>query len=248
MISVIICSVNPVLFTRISTRYKQLFGSHPHEIIGIHDAKGLCEGYNRGLAQSKGDIVIFSHDDIEIWTPEFLPRLQKHMQRFDVLGVAGTSKVIGPGWHGAGQPFTFGVVTHPVVGEFQVSFFGGYRQAMGDIQAMDGLFLAFRRDVIEKIRWDHETFPAFHLYDIDCTYRAFRAGYKLGVVLDLPTLHLSGGSFDQTWQQWAQVFMKKHGATLDALPPRSLQASVVQVRTREEALKLMELFCQRLPE
>ena len=37
-------------------------------------------------------------------------------------------------------------------------------------------------------------------------------------------------------------------AAVESLPPRSLQASVVQVRTREEALHLMNLFWQRLPE
>ena len=46
MISIIICSVNPVLFTRISAHYKELLGAEPHEIIGIHDARrqvGLSE-------------------------------------------------------------------------------------------------------------------------------------------------------------------------------------------------------------
>ena len=248
MISIIICSVNPLLFSRISAQYSQLLGAEPFEIIGIHDANGICEGYNRGLAQSKGDLVIFSHDDIEIWTPDFLPRLRKHMQRFDIVGVAGTNCLIGPAWGAAFQPYTFGLVTHPCVGEFQVSFFGGYRRAMTDMQALDGLFLAFRRAVIERLGWDADTFQGFHCYDVDCTYRAFRAGCKLGVALDLPIFHQSGGNYDTTWQAHADRFMAKHGAHLETLPPRSYQTAIVQVRTREEAQAIMHQYYEPLPE
>ena len=248
MISIIICSVNPVLFARIHAHYAQLLGSEPSEIIGIHNAKGLCEGYNRGLAQCRGDIVIFSHDDIEIWTPEFTARLKRHMENFDVLGVAGTTKLVGPGWHSAGRPFTCGQVTHPCVGEFQVSYFGAHRRVVESVQALDGLFLAFRRDVILKVGWDAENFDGYHCYDVDCSYRAYRMGFRLGVALDLPMMHQSGGSFDQTWQQYAERFMRKHGAHLETLPPRSFQVSAVQVKTREEARALMEIYYQRLPE
>src|SRR5436305_10032323 len=105
MISVIICSIDPVRFARVCANYRQVLGNEPHEIIGIHDAKGMCEGYNRGLAQARGDIVIFSHDDIEILTPEFATRLKKHLLRFDVVGIAGTLLLVGAGWFNAGPPY-----------------------------------------------------------------------------------------------------------------------------------------------
>jgi GT2 family glycosyltransferase len=248
MISIIICSVNPVLFSRVHAQYTQLLAGEPFEIIGIHNARGICEGYTRGLAQSKGDIVIFSHDDIEIWTPEFLPRLKEHLQRFDVIGVAGTSKLIGGGWYASGRPYAAGQITHSVVGEFQVTYYGGYRRVMGGMQALDGLFLAFRREVIERVGWDGQTFRGFHCYDIDCTYRAFRMGYRLGVAVDLPMLHQSGGNFDATWMQNAELFMQKHGAYLETLPKHSHQTAIVQVKTREEAKALMHLYYERLPD
>jgi GT2 family glycosyltransferase len=248
MISIVICSVNPLLFARIKSHYAQLLGSEPYEIVGIHDATGLSEGYNRGLAKAKGDIVIFSHDDIEIWTDDFLPRLKKHMARFDVLGVAGSSCLIGAGWHACGRPFTAGQITHPVVGEFQVTFLGAHHRAMTGMQALDGLFLAFRREVIDEIRWDADTFTGFHCYDVDTTYRAYRAGYQLAVAVDLPMFHQSGGNFDVRWQDEAELFMAKHGAGLETLPARSAQAAIVQVRTREEARRLMHLYYEPLPE
>src|SRR3954452_16252272 len=114
MISVVICSIDPVRFARVCANYRQVLGAEPHEIIGVHDAKGMCEGYNRALAQCRGDIVIFSHDDIEILTEEFAARLKKHMLRFDVVGVAGTTLLVGAGWYASGPPFAMGQVVHPV--------------------------------------------------------------------------------------------------------------------------------------
>jgi len=245
MISIIICSINPVSFTRVCANYRSLLGAEPYEVIGIHDAKGLAEAYNRGLAQSKGDIVIFCHDDIEIWTPEFLPRLKHHLQTFDVIGVAGTSRLVGAGWHSAGPPYIFGQITHPLKGDFHVGFYGGQgNAAVGGIQAMDGVFLAFKRNVIQHVGWDAENFKGFHCYDIDCTYRAHKLGYKLGVVLDLPMFHVSGGNFGDTWKAHAAIFLQKHGATLSTAPWVTFRDAFTQVATREQALELMHRYAK----
>jgi len=116
------------------------------------------------------------------------------------------------------------------------------------MQALDGLFLAFRRHVIESVGWDADTFRGFHCYDTDCTYRAYRAGFRLGAAIDLPMYHQSSGSYDTTWQDHADRFMAKHGAHLETLPPRSFQAAVVQVKTRAEARAMMDLYYEPLPE
>jgi GT2 family glycosyltransferase len=248
MISIVICSINPVRFANVCANYRELMGSEPFEIVGIHDAKGICEGYNRGLAKCRGDIVIFSHDDIEILTPEFTERLKRHLLRFDVIGVAGTLRLVGAGWYNAGPPYALGQIVHPVANQYQISFYGAFRQVMGDVQAMDGLFLAFRREVIMRVGWDEKAFPGFHIYDVDCTYRAYRMGYRLAVAVDLPMLHMSGGNFDTTWQDQAQVFMQKHGATLATLPRRAVRTCAVQLDSKAETVALMKMYYERLPE
>lgn len=45
------------------------------------DARSLCEGYNRGVAMSRGDVLIFSDDDIEIPTRDLCARLLRHIFR-----------------------------------------------------------------------------------------------------------------------------------------------------------------------
>jgi hypothetical protein len=75
MISVVFCSIDSVLTESIERHYRTLLGDEPHEVIAIRDARSLAEGYNRGLDRSSGDIVIFSHDDIEFLDP--LPGAQR---------------------------------------------------------------------------------------------------------------------------------------------------------------------------
>src|SRR5882724_172154 len=110
MISVIICSIHNDRFAAVAKNYSDLLKHEPHEIIRISDARSLCEGYNRGIAASRGDILIFSHDDIEILTADFASRLKEHLANFDLIGVAGTSRLLRGGWQDAGPPYIFGQV------------------------------------------------------------------------------------------------------------------------------------------
>jgi hypothetical protein len=67
-LSIVICSIDARKFERVSQNYRQRFAGRDVEIVGIHDARSLAEGYNRGIARSRGERVILSHDDIEILT------------------------------------------------------------------------------------------------------------------------------------------------------------------------------------
>jgi len=239
MISIIICSIQRDRFSRITEQYRRLLGDEPHEIIGVHDAISIAEGYNRGLDQSKGDVLIFSHDDLDLWTPEFIPRLLRHLEKVDVVGVAGTTRLAGAAWYLSGPPHIFGQVTHLMQGKYQVHVYGAPGRLVGGIQALDGLFLAFRRSAIERLRWDDALFDDFHCYDVDCTFRAYQAGMRLGVALDLPIFHYSHGKYGDIWKRYAAAFAEKHAGALAGIPDRKFQHTVIQVETEEEAREVM---------
>jgi hypothetical protein len=74
-ISVLICSINAAKYARVTASYERLLASYPHEIIGIHDARSLAEGYNRAVQASRGEWLLFSHDDVEIVSSDLAPAI-----------------------------------------------------------------------------------------------------------------------------------------------------------------------------
>jgi len=224
--------------------YRALLGAESHEIIMIRDARSLAEGYNRGLDQSTGDIVIFSHDDIEFLDPaHWLSRLKGHLEAFDLVGLAGTTKLISPLWVGAGPPYTFGHVGEldGRIARFRVLIFAVPGPIVPGIQALDGLFLAARRSMIKRLRFDEATFDGFHCYDVDFSFSAYLAGFRLAVASDLPVLHSSQGNFDQKWEYYAKRFVEKHGKHFPPFRPRPFSHAVVGAQTKDELLEIMSV-------
>lgn len=223
--SVIVCSVEAAKFAHLSASLEQLLDQYPHEIIGIHDAKSLAEGYNRGLAKSTGDIVIFSHDDILFADRNFAAKIAERMRDYDILGFAGTSKLITATWFGAGQPHIHGAICHAKRNrpDLALNIYGvGTWPIVDGIQALDGCCIIAKRQVAEAIGFDANTFDGFHLYDLDFSYSAYRAGYRLGVCCDIPFLHESSGNFAYQHLHYAERFVMKYLTELGGTNPQDI--------------------------
>jgi GT2 family glycosyltransferase len=240
MISFVVCSIDPQKFQKLTQNFQQRAGGD-HEIVAIHDARSLCEGYNRGAARAKGETIVFCHDDIEILSPDFPAKLDRAMTHYDIVGVAGANRVIGGLWSLAGPPFIFGQITHldRATGAYEVQVFANGRRLFGSMHALDGLFMAVRREVIQKHRFDEQTFDGWHLYDMDFTFGAHLAGFRLGVSCEIQLLHDSRGSPDQVWMKYAQLFNRKYLQHLYPMAQRNFATLGVRVATREEALEVM---------
>jgi hypothetical protein len=134
--SIIVCSHKPERAHQIRSHYKKLFRNESHEIIIITDAKSLCEGYARGLALSRADRLIFSHDDVEFVTPDVPTRLRSHLENYDVVGIAGTTRLVNGFWVAAGDPHIFALVVYPdTEGFFSIRYAGKGPLCVEGIQA-----------------------------------------------------------------------------------------------------------------
>ncbi|HEX4797078.1 MAG TPA: glycosyltransferase [Humisphaera sp.] len=241
MISVIICSINQARFARAKYMYGQLLAGAQHEIIGIHDATGLAEGYIRGAVKSKGEWVIFSHDDVQFGAPDFLQRLMGHMEQCDVLGIAGTRRMTDAKWIASGMPYAYGQVAtpDPSDGSISVIIWSVPARRIEHIQALDGVFLCVRRTILDTVQFDANTFKGFHHYDLDFTFRAHLAGHRLVVATDLHAVHDSPGKPDAAWEADAQKFRAKFAALLAPPLPRSTSFCIVKVKTVEDMVDVM---------
>ena len=241
MISVICCSIDPSKASRIEQHYHTLLGDEPHEFIGVRAPRSLAEGYNGAIDRSRGDILVFSHDDIEFLdSSTWLPRLKEHLDHYDVVGLAGTTRLVSAAWASAGPPYTFGQV-----GEldgrkapFRALLCSAPAPAIPGIQAIDGLFIAARRSVLERVRFDQQLFDGFHLYDIDFSFSAHVTGFQVAVAADLPVLHYSQGGFDANWERYATKFLAKWRARLPRVAPRLFQHAVVSAQSKDELLEI----------
>lgn len=248
-VSIIICSIDDRRFDTVAENYRQRMGDWPHELIRIKNAPSLAHGYNRGIERSTGEFLIFSHDDIEILTPDFRARLLAHLESFDLVGVAGTSTLLNGRWISAGQPGIHGqVVARGPTGEgLTLTVFGPPEQrARGNIQALDGVFLAARRQAMESLRFDEEVFDGFHLYDIDFSYRAHLAGLRVGVCNDILIYHHSLGIATDSWLHYMEVFQKKFAGRLAASAAGVHKPYAHDsVRSKAEALTLFQKYLKQ---
>jgi GT2 family glycosyltransferase len=201
--------------------YERLLAGYPHEIIGIHDARSLAEGYNRGMAQSVGDILIFSHDDVLILDADFAAKISARLKNHDLLGFCGTDLLLAAGWTAAGQPHVFGAIAHVVEHALALSAYGVKDWPVtGNIQALDGLCLMATREAALATKFDADTFDGFHLYDLDFSFSAHLAGHRLGVCCDIPAIHASAGDFGSPqFARYARRFKQKYAALLPSARP-----------------------------
>lgn len=223
LVSVIICSIAEKRFQQVSAMYMRLLDRVPHEIIGIHDARSLCEGYNRGVARSKGEILVFSHDDVDILTPDFAARLVASLDQHDLIGAVGATYLSGATWFGCGWPHLRGQIGVPAESGAGIvaNFFGTYGIVAEGVQVMDGFFLATRRTLALQLPFDEKTFDGWHLYDIDFSFSAHLKGFRCAIANDLVMVHASRGKFDEKWNFYRDRFLEKHENHLTFTGPAS---------------------------
>lgn len=214
-VSFVICSHRDTRFSAVRQEIEHAAMEYPYEIIRIADAKCMSEGYQRGFNQSQGEIVVLCHDDIKFVIPDFMARLIEVMADADMVGVAGSQQMTGPGVLFDGHPYIIGRVVQPhteVAGERRTAGYGlriaSLTTLRSSAQVLDGVFIAARRTLLSALQFD-TGIPGFHYYDVDLSYRAHLSGARVVVASDLTLFHNSMGNYDESWFQAKEYFTKK---------------------------------------
>lgn len=235
--SFIVCSNDDSKFDGFKNSVAQIFGQHV-QLIRIRQAKSLSEGYNLGVNQATGRRLVFCHDDIEFISTDSARILCQDLDRYDLVGVAGTSLLVDGKWNSSGHPYLHGQTAHVSKGResgYQLCSYGLGRDhpIVDNIQALDGLFIAVNRKVTENLKFDSHNFDGFHLYDIDFTYSAYLMGFRIAVDARLYLLHHSDGCYNETWNKYALRFCQKH---CNILPKQRKDASIFIKRSFSKSL------------
>lgn len=232
LVSFVICSVEPTRLALARESIGDAFDGTPWELVHVADARSLAEGYERGRAKARGDVIVFCHDDIVLVADHFRARLLDALQRADVVGVAGATKVTGPAWFWSGPPHIHSWVAHLSGARLMAGIASAAPAFVADAQALDGVFIATHRETAERVRFDPVAFDAWHGYDVDFSYRAHLAGLRVAIAQDLLLVHRSTGSFGRDYLKYAARLCEKfphferrrenaaalfHGAPVDSL-------------------------------
>lgn len=132
---------------------------------------GFAVNVNRGVAAAHGDIVVLLNTDVE---PEndFLPPLTRHFQDGRVFAVGCLEKSYDPG----------GTVLR---GRGEAKWHrGNFVHWRGDPRGSNTAWVsggsgAFRRDIWNTLGGMDALFSPFYWEDIDLSYRALKAGYRI---------------------------------------------------------------------
>lgn len=240
-ISFVICSIDNTKYNHVSARLDAICTA-PHEIIRIDDAQSLSEGYTRGIAKARFDTVVLCHDDIDLLCDTALADiLHDALHQFDVVGVAGPRVLKSAFWLNGGPGNTVGLVIHGPVGKpdapFVINYYDGSDAPRLPVQALDGVFIAAKKRVFDRVAFDADLFDGFHLYDIDFSYRCHLAGLHVGVAKDLALVHASPGNFGEAWLRYEKRFREKFPSLAAArLSPRQAPAAIHAGSLAEAAL------------
>ncbi|MFP4241855.1 MAG: glycosyltransferase [Chitinispirillaceae bacterium] len=222
MISVVISARNPVPQSTLERNIRKTIGS-PLELLMINNSagtNGLAAVYNFGASRSRGDILVFMHDDAyfmnENWGP-VLEQLFAADPYLGIVGVAGTQYLFSNNcsWTAAGRPFVKGRIVHDLQNsDFFATMFSPQKET-AEVVALNGVFFAVRRTLLSQFGFDQQTFDSFFFHDLDFCMQA-RRQWRMIVTGDVVVKHRSTGTYDKGWQFYGQRFLQKWNSELPA--------------------------------
>lgn len=192
--------------------------SHPKTEFLIYENNNqysLSEIYNKGLSESKNDIVIFMHDDIIIETPSITKKIIKLFENnpeYGIIGLAGTDTLVSGMWWEKRDKM-YGQVKHQHDGRtWKNTYSNGFGDILKEVVCVDGLFFAVHKKRLKE-KFDEE-FKGFHFYDIPFCVENFKQGVKIGVTTKIMVIHKSIGMIDKKWEKNKLFFEAKFGEKL----------------------------------
>lgn len=220
MISIIICSRGSGLPHDLKQSIADTIGCD-YEFVVIDNSENkysIFEAYNEGVKRSLGDILCFCHDDVLFYTDDWGKKVSAHLLDHREVGAVGFL-----GGHYLPQRPCYWAEprvesVHYIQGETVEGIYSTrridhhkYRKDRTLVAAIDGVFMAMRRDVFTEfhLRWDDESFKGFHFYDADMCMQIHAAGLNIEVLWDVWMEHKSCGTIGDSFIKARQVWYDK---------------------------------------
>jgi hypothetical protein len=211
--------------SRTSDALKSKYGNHSilnsEQIAEVNvlspcyeNTKKLTERYNQLIKTYSNEdcVLVLTHDDLVITDKNWISKLHKSLETYDVVGLAGGSDatVTSPClWHIMCTKRS-GTVTH--INISNNSTFNTYFGKNGRVLILDGIFLAFNPKKLyqQGITFDESNPCVAHFYDIDFSLTCNKNKLKLSTI-NISATHCSPGlrEYTQDWLKGEAWFLNK---------------------------------------
>lgn len=167
-------------------------------VLGLSGQSSICDAYNSIIDAFKTqgvDALVLVHDDLEITDLDAERKVREALDdpSVAIVGVDGGRGVQSISW------WDYAPIGHQATDSGLVDF----GQRSGDVDYIDGTFIALSRWAMENLRFDTEY--GFHGYEDVCL--AAKAAGKRVVAIDLDTHHHATLGFRsaEVHRQWAEA-------------------------------------------
>jgi len=201
-----------------------------------HNEFSLSELYNKGISESKFDIIVCCHNDIKLeneWGKKLLKDFSDNPD-YGIIGKAGSCYFPESGvyWERMQQTMVGQVYHHPEGQKKWVNNYSSKLPFLIPVVTIDGLFMSFDKTKI-KHQFD-ETIGKFHFYDHLFCVPNYLDEVKIGVTSSFEITHQSVGQPNQEFWGSREKFVEKWGNNL----PLDLKPSKVYVpEIKEKPIK-----------
>lgn len=207
MISVLICSTDPVLLQNVLENIDKTMGV-PFEILYLDnrtEKKGICEVYNELAQQAQFPYLCFLHEDVIMKTKNWgkvIVGIFLNDGQAALIGIAGCKYKSDyfSGWFSNRKELDCANYTHQYKsGIEKVHLSPTDDHGLQEVVCIDGVFMCCRKEAWRDTRFDDVFLKGFHFYDIDFSMRLARQ-HKVLVTYDIELIHItSGGDYGNKW-------------------------------------------------
>lgn len=230
-----------VYSTHKDSEYNKKFKEHLSKSVGIKNFEileyenfnqySLSEIYNKGIKESKHNIVVCVHNDIKLeseWGRKLLKDFDKNPD-YGIIGKAGSCYFPESGiyWEKMQQTMVGQVYHHPDGQDKWLSRYSTKLPELIPVVTIDGLFIALDKTKI-KHQFD-ESIGKFHFYDHSFCVPNYLDGVKIGVTSSFDITHKSVGQPNEEFFESKEKFLEKYSSILPLdLKPQKIYIEYVK--------------------
>jgi hypothetical protein len=201
VLSIIISSYQEGFYNALEKNIAETIGI-PYEIIKIHNPKliGICDAYNRGIADANYDYLLCVHEDVLFHTENWgvtLVNIFEKDTNIGLIGIAGAtekSKFPSAFWHTEKEKIFISVIQHYNNGSRKHYSTNNFTSPEHEVAVIDGVFIALKKS--NNIFFNDEI-KGFHCYDLGISIDSFSNGLKVVVTNQILLEHFSIGKTDK---------------------------------------------------